>query len=815
MNGWKHDFYFVGNAHLDVVWIWSWQEGSCEAKATLRSALDRMKEYPEFCFVCSAACVFEWIEEFDPAMFEEIRQRVAEGRFRIVGGWYVQPDCNNPSGEGFARQGLYAQRYFAEKFGVTATVGYNVDSFGHCATRPQILRKQGMNAYVFHRPGIYEKKLPSHLFLWQSPDGSQVTATRILRGYNTSRKLDFATVEAAEKLMRTVDDEADAAHRPVPFFFGVGNHGGGPTKHNLDVIRKLREKYPGTKIVVSELTDFFEAAGREDLPVVQEELQYHAVGCYSAVSAVKNAIRRAECEAVECETFNALARALLGKPGASPKEIQAIWRNVLFAHFHDSMGGCCVKYVHEDMLRQLGESRSRAARVKNNALQSLSWQIDSQDASRGCPVVVFNPHPFAVAETVSLNGPFTEIRDESGTLVPTQIVHSPGSMARRAAGDTIFRARVPALGYVCYYRMIQRAPYLYEAPPGLPFPGGVTVDGFSMENEFLRVTVDPERGVVTSLYDKTARRELLRGFGGAGVVLDESEYDTWAHGVERFDQEIGAFKAVCAEVTENGPVRAAIKVTAQWGRSTMRQYFTLSSGSRFLEVRCRLDWHETCKMLKLRWETAIHRPQAFFEIPFGVVQRPADGREVPGQTWIAVRGQEGGVALVNDCKYSFSVQEGTVDVTAVRSPYYNDHARGNRRVPESDLTDQGDTEFFYALRAMTAGEGWGKLVQEAHSFNLPCTVILENNHTGALPHSGSFLTVSAENVALSAVKRREDNRGTVIRLYETDGKKTAVTVSGAVLPAPLETVLMPYSVETFTLPDGEQTWKKCLMTELD
>ena len=166
------NYHLIANAHLDPVWQWRWQEGSMEAKATIRSALDRMNEFPEFRFVCSSASVYKWVEEFAPEMFEEVKQRINEGRFIIVGGWFVQPDCNMPSGEAFARQSLYSQRYFKENFGKTATVGYNVDSFGHCATLPKILKKSGMDSYIFMRPSPAEKDLDSDVFTWISDDGS-------------------------------------------------------------------------------------------------------------------------------------------------------------------------------------------------------------------------------------------------------------------------------------------------------------------------------------------------------------------------------------------------------------------------------------------------------------------------------------------------------------------------------------------------------------------------------------------------------------------------------------------------------------------
>ena len=181
----KKKLYMIGNAHIDPVWLWQWQDGFHETKATFRSALDRMNEYADFVFVSSSAAIYEWVEQSDPEMFAEIKQRVAEGRWKIVGGWWIEPDCNIPCGESFVRQGLYGQRYFKEKFGVTANVGYNVDSFGHNGMLPQILKKSGMPYYVFMRPSPHEKGLPGRLFWWESDDGSRVLTFRIALEYGT------------------------------------------------------------------------------------------------------------------------------------------------------------------------------------------------------------------------------------------------------------------------------------------------------------------------------------------------------------------------------------------------------------------------------------------------------------------------------------------------------------------------------------------------------------------------------------------------------------------------------------------------------
>ena len=257
----KKTLYCVGNAHLDPAWMWKWQEGSTSAKATVRSALDRMNEYPDFKFVCSSASVYKWIEDFDPKMFEEVKQRVKEGRFIIVGGWFVQPDCNMPSGEGFARQSLYCQRYFKEKLGAMATTGYNVDSFGHNLMLPQILKKSGMKQYVFMRPGLHEKKMEGDIFRWQSPDGSEILTYRLPDPYctyvTTLQELEDKLSLNAEKYKYTDDG--------YMFFYGVGNHGGGPTKANINVLKEYAEKHPDVNVVFSDIDDYF---GLETLKLI-------------------------------------------------------------------------------------------------------------------------------------------------------------------------------------------------------------------------------------------------------------------------------------------------------------------------------------------------------------------------------------------------------------------------------------------------------------------------------------------------------------------------------------------------------------------
>jgi alpha-mannosidase len=336
-----------------------------------------------------------------------------------------------------------------------------------------------------------------------------------------------------------------------------------------------------------------------------------------------------------------------------------------------------------------------------------------------------------------------------------------------------------------------------------------------LENELLRVQCQKHTGYITSILDKTTGKEQLSGLGAVPVVMDEYGFDTWAHAQTYWDKQVGQFMDAEISTLERGPVRSCIKVVSRYGKSALTQYFSLYAGSQSLEVSCKLDWNEQHKMLKLRFDSAfVEDPHAFYEIPFGVFERPCNGEEEPGQSWIAVRQGDEGLALLNDSKYSYSILGGSLNLSVCRSPYYIDHARGDQDDPESDFTDQGEQTFRYGVLPI-AGLGWGEVTRAARELNQPVTVIMENNHAGTLPTHLAGLGCNKGNVIVTAFKRSEDGRGTVLRAYETEGKETTATFSGAALPAPLTAVWKPWSVQTYYLPDGEAKWREVLLTEFD
>ena len=796
----KQKVFMIGNAHLDPAWVWSWQEGSCEAKATIRSALDRMKEFPDFKFVCSSSSVYQWIEDFDPDMFEELKTRVAEGRFIIVGGWKVQPDCNLHNGENYARNSLYSQRYFFEKLGNKAKVGYNVDSFGHNAMMPQILRKSGMKYYVYMRPMEWEKSMKENVFSWQAPDGSKVTAFRINEMYCKR----FNTIEELENYLA----DCSKFYHGTEFigYYGVGNHGGGPTIKNIQLIKEYNEKADAPfELIMADPVEFFEKYEKDhpDMWVVDEELQHHASGCYSAVSEVKTLLRKGETKLTAAEKYAVLAQLTTGKD-YDAKKVQEGWENLNFLTFHDILGGCCIKSAYDDSLYMGYESISIAEKLKNSALQTISWQIDTTHKEYGLPIVLFNSHAFDVEEVVEINNNATSIRDMNGNEVPFVNAVSE-AMPVFERDNAVFKAKIPALGYAVYY-----------FTPTVEFNGTNTLGDYavrakksetlSLENEHIKMIFD-EKGAPTSIFDKRTNQEILNGNARA-VVIDENEHDTWSHGRNHFDKEIGEFTAVETLKLESNDIREVVKVSAKYGDSTLTQYYTLNAGEDLVRVRVKMNWREKNKMLKLAYPVACENATSIYEIPFGTVERPCNGEEESALMWAMVGDQKNGLAILNDRKYSYSAKENTLALTALRSPIYCDH--GRRRSSESNYTDQGEHEFQYALLPATTQEN-ARIFKKALAFNTAPTVILENHHEGKLPLTYSAISVNSENVVVSALKKSEDGKGHVLRVYECAGKKTSAVIDCKGL-AKVEAVFTPYEIKTFFIgKDGGVT--EVLFTE--
>ena len=799
--------HMIGNTHIDPVWLWQWQEGFQEVKSTFRAVLDLMRESADLVFTTGSAAFHEWVEKNEPEMFEEIRARVAEGRWCIVAGWWVEPDCNIPAGESYVRQALYSQRYFQQKLGVTATVGYNVDSFGHNAMLPQILSRSGLISYVFQRPEPNEKQLPARVFWWESPDGSRVLAQRIPFGYGSGPgKLD-------EHVGRCAGEIGDQFPE-LMCFYGVGNHGGGPTRANLESIRRLNDDAGVPRLVHSTPNRFFQAARSSgaEFPVVRDELQHHARGCYSAHSGVKRWNRQAENALLSAEKLSAIAELVAGQP--YPADFERAWKDVLFNQFHDVLAGTAIEPAYDDARDAYGEAMAIASRNSNHAVQAIARRIriDYLDGQKA--IVVFNPHAWRSTVPVELEIRALEetdaLLDDAGAPVPMQPVRAYGVASGR--GRLCFVADLPPMGYRVY-RLLRgdRRPEpqarIGTRAPGWPAPDGeasLAADDRTLENDLVRVAIDPRDGLVT-LFDKRSGAEVLAG-GARGAVMDDPS-DTWGHGWIRWDDEAGNFRVSAVRRVESGPVRAVVRVESECGGSRLFQDFTLYGGIARVDVHVTVDWHERNKLLKLRFPVTADSPVATFEIPYGHLVRPANGEEVPGQSWVDVSGRlmggggAGGLSVLNDGKYSYDVRGGDIGLTVLRSPIYAHHVPYLPQ-PEGHYTyqDQGSQRFTYALLPHEGSWEKAGTVRQAAELNQRAVALIETHHDGPLPHAGWHVDVDSDNVVVSAVKRAEDGDDLVLRAYETAGVATDATIRVHPVGREITTAFGPSEIKTVLVP---------------
>lgn len=793
----------IGNAHIDPVWLWQWREGYHEVKATFRSALDRMNENSDFLFTCSCACYYAWVEENDPEMFEEIRARVKEGRWNIVGGMWIQPDMNTPSGESLVRQTLLSQRYFKEKFGVTATVGYNVDSFGHNAMTPQILKKAGMDAYVFMRPGMHENaEIPEGTFLWVAPDGTEIPAHRIIGEYTRPKdvpaKIDFLL------------SESDRLHQNLMCFYGVGNHGGGPTIKNLYEIGEYQKNAPrGGEAVYGTPSDFFANVNPDALPKWNGELQHHASGCYSTHSRSKKLHREAENALLRMEKLGALSQALTGH-ALNGTFVRQAWEDLLFNEFHDLMGGCALPEALEDACRQLCEALTIAEREENAAIQRISWQVDTSKGlpaitrskeddwklwgvrGLGTPVVVFNPHTFDAEDTVLIRRPLRTVTDDNGSPIPVQNIRATRTNGKDDRWDSVFRARVPALGYRLFW--------VYLEEKEAPVKTDVNAEAFALENRHLRMELDPETGLPCHLIQKSNNRDALNGAASIRL-MDISACDTWAHNVFKFNIEAGAFRCEEVAIEETGPVRCALRAKLHSGESYIRIWYILNVNADCLEMKVETNLREKHKMVKICIPTGCDR--AVSEIPYGVIERRQNGDEEHCQRFVAMAGENGGLALLNDGKYSYSAQQGELRMTIANTSAFADHYGQPYRDCACQYMDQDRQTFRLLLVPFEGAWQNARLNQRAETLNQPFVTVEETYHRGSLPAEKSGVWVENPAVAVTALKRSEDGNGYVVRAVETVGQPAKTGIDLPILNRRLTASFQPFEIRTFVLPDDK------------
>lgn len=819
--------FVIANAHIDPVWIWDWREGMREVVATFQAAADRLDEDEDLYFAASSACYYDWVERLAPELFSRIRRHVSSGRWEVVGGEWVEPDCNVPSGESVCRQLLYSQRYFWETFGHAAKVAYNVDSFGHAGSLPQLFRKAGLDSYVMMRPQEHERSIPGPLFRWEGVDGTEILTFRIETAYQTglpTRDGTEARLDEEQQLIsRRVGKMFELAAKqqlPMMFFFGVGDHGGGPTKSGIAQLRKIASENEGELSFASPVQYFRKVAAsceRESLPKVRGDLHMHAVGCYSVVSWVKRENAIAEQALGTAETMASLCSLLSGANVDPGGRVREAWLRVLFNQFHDSLGGTCTEEAFDDLQQFYGYARTVADEVTAEATEVVAGNVDTfiegaNDTDRlqsanpfsghfPVPVVVFNPLSWAVRAPLVLPHPATGVTAEGQKAVAVQNVVSREGTRYPAKAAIV--AEVPAFGYRVFFLHNSSAPVLDSASL-VPTGPGKTGSGHRIESQHYVVTADRGSGGITSVISKRSGREWVLVEGLRPVVVEDPS-DTWSHGVVGYSDAEQSCALEEVKVLESGPVRSRLRLSYRWGESLIWLDAVLYGELEHIDIVLQADWRQRHQLLKLVLPLAVESPRLRVGIPYGAIEREADGQEEVMAHWLDLFDEVSGAGVIcsSDSGYGYDALGSRLRLTVLRSPRYADHGAPWTGVDPIDwpATGQGRHSVSYRLRAHNerASGGDGLRLSAEHITRLP--IVSETWHRGALGASGSAMAVEPSNVVASVLKRAEDGSGWVVRLSEVAGEAVEARISIDRLGRSWEGDLRAYEVTTLLVPD--------------
>ncbi len=769
--------HLIGHAHIDLAWLWLWEETVHEiAVQTFKGTLAQMEKMPGLTFAQSQPAIYEAVEKLDPGLFKKIKEKIKEGTWIPVGGMWAEPDLNMPDGESLARQLLYGKKYFQEKFGLDVTVGWNPDSFGHSFQLPQILNKAGIKFYVFERcePGV------GPVFWWEGADGSRVLAYVPPGWYLVDLK-------------NGVRDLLLEASKLTPLkefmlLYGAGDHGGGPRPTDVEAILKFRDDPGHPRLAFVNPENYFknlESSGIE-FPVVKKELNFTFPACYTTQAETKKWNRRLENLLLSAEKFSALAVFSGFRDYYPERDIDEAWKTVLRQQFHDILDGSSIGPVYEESRRYYEEAGERGKRALDFSLEAIANQIDTRGEGR--PLVVFNPlgwertEPLEVELSLTAGARSFRILSHDGREIPFQVIGEETKGAKRIRKIIFVAENIPAMGY----RLFR----VLDADQEPTFKSLLTASPNGLENEFFRLSFDQKTGWLKSLYDKTQRKEVLAGEGNVlQAIIDEPpSMSAWELGLKDEFWKIGE-KGARVEVLEKGPVRATIRVTSSFRNSTFIQDIILHSKLRRVDFRLQMDWQERNLMIKAAFPVAAENGRADFEIPYGYVTRPADGTEVPALKWIDLSEENGnsGVSLLNDCKYGFDVKGNVMRLSVIHGATSPD--------PEAD---RGEHELVYSLFPHQGNWQDAGTHHKAYELNNPLIARMAMVHDGRLPAVHSFFRIEPPNVVLSAMKKESgyDERALILRFYETFGRESRLGLE------------LPWEVEAWETDLLERPWKK-------
>ncbi len=690
--------HLILNSHLDPVWLWKREQGIDKVLGTAYTACNLLERYPDIHMTRGEAWFYETVERIDPGLFARIRKWIELGRWHVVGGFYVQPDCNFPSAETFRRHALCGTHYFNEKFGVKIHTGYHVDSFGHCASMPDFLAEAGMTNYIMMRPSPAEMdNPPPSFFNWTSQNGHSVRTFRISRSYASDRKRLIASVR--ENIDAALAD-ADPELGHTMCFIGVGDHGGGPVPQEIEYLLEHRNDWADAELEFSHPDACFDAIREKKLPEFRGELQHHAIGCYTAVSRIKR-------EFVQTEDLLSAAESFI--PSASGA-LEPEWKKLFFASFHDLLPGTSIRPAYEDIYADLGAARSAAdslivecIRRKNRLLpeapeQRLIFDNTSETSFSGL---------MEVEPWVGNRPPFFSLSDENGQPVVFQDV---SYQYETPVSAILFPLNVPPLG-----RRILSLKFLEKMPlptPSEPRSVQVSTSGLELDECFVTAGKRGLKSLKFNGFEYIANPLCLNVF--------EDLSDTWSHGLSAYTgTALGCFEGDESPwtVLESGPLRGRIASGLAEKELFCRHEISLDRETGIVRLFFRINWNRSRQMLKLCVKPSFAITHRMDFIPGGILERSCNGKEYPFHRAMLLKGATRSLAIVSRDVFAADVQpDGTLRLTLLRSPYYAHHDP-TPLLPSTPapVTDQGEFEFHLSLIPLDSHEHELELIESENN----------------------------------------------------------------------------------------------------
>ncbi len=744
----------IGHAHMDIAYLWPVSQIRLKNARTYSNVLRLMDDDPDFRFSHSQPQLYAMVEEDYPDIFSGIKARVAEGRWEVMGGMWVEPDLNIPGPEALVQQLTLGRRYFKDRFGEVETpVLWLPDTFGFPAQIPQLMRHAGLKWFVTNKLNWNQRnKVPSSTHYWEALDGSRVLA-HILTTPRDVQYLPFPTnyksdLTAKEVLGTTQDETIPSQITDLPICFGYGDGGGGPTR---DLLAKAHAyaAMPGMpKLKMSTVREAFERIETQakGLKVWRGEhyMEGHR-GVLTSQGWIKRANRAAERALHEAEALSAMA-------GLRP-DLKEAWQLLCLNQFHDIVTGTSVPEVFED-------ARCDFARIE---------QIVEEAAAKAAHAL--SGHVSAVANTAPICGP--------------RVIEGPDN-------EPLYFDDLDAYAVT---------PITQATAPSIPVSVTASSNGATLQNEHLRVEINAQ-GQLTQVFDNALSINVLREGAQANVLQAFEDrpicWDAWDIDPSFEDRTEVVGGDTHFEIIETGPLRSSVRARTKWRNSVITQTISLCANSRRVDFRTEVDWHEQHTLLKAAFPTGIFAPTAEFDIQWGHVERATTRQtsfdqarfEVPAQKWARLVDDTRAVAILNDCKYGYDVLDDTIRITLIKSSTSPD-----------PMADQGQHVFTYSLLA-TQGPGRTELDHEAYALNTPIRLLPESGASRSA--DGSFVISDQPNVIIETLKPADMTAAVILRVFDAHGKSTKATFDFSNAPVAAHLVSFDESpIESIPVVEGK------------